>query len=88
MMTSTVFLEQNQPCKGLDAAPGALKDPVKYFHNLMIPKASKKQPSKPIIILHTIPGTANTVGRGHIKAAIRKINPSIMTAIFFTVKPP
>lgn len=50
-----------------------------------MPKANKKHPSKPIIILHTIPGIANIIGNGHIMTTIRKINPKAISAIFFII---
>lgn len=48
-----------------------------------MPKASKKQPSKPMIILQTAPGTARIVGKGHIITNMIRINPIMINVIFF-----
>lgn len=48
-----------------------------------MPKASKKQPSKPMIILQTAPGTAKIVGKGHIITNMIRINPIMINVIFF-----
>lgn len=48
-----------------------------------MPKASKKQPSKPMIILQAAPGTARIVGKGHIITNMIRINPIMINVIFF-----
>lgn len=52
-----------------------------------MPKTSEKHPIKPIIILHTIPEIAKTVGNGHITATKRTINPTTINIIFFIIMP-
>ena len=49
----------------------------------LIPVISEKRPSKPITILHIIPGIANIGGNGYIAANMSKIVPMTISTIPF-----
>ncbi len=49
----------------------------------LIPAISEKRPSKPIIILHIIPGIANIGGNGHIATSMSKIAPMAISTVPF-----
>ena len=49
----------------------------------LIPAISEKRPSKPITILHIIPGIANIGGNGYIAANMSKIAPMTISTIPF-----
>ena len=49
----------------------------------LIPIISEKRPSKPITILHIIPGIANIGGNGYIAANMSKIAPMTISTVPF-----
>ena len=49
----------------------------------LIPAISEKRPSKPITILHIIPGIANIGGNGYIAANMSKIAPITISTVPF-----